>query len=186
MKIIAFNRTPGMPVTDRPQITLHPSSALIGANKPFFVPDFGGEWSGRPAVAVRLCRLGKSIDRQFAPRYFDAVAPAVIFESATMMSDTALTGLCAAIDGTVAIAPWQELPSDPDAEMAMEWNGTSVTLPNILADAADAVSSLSRYTMIQMGDALLPFSLPLTAAATPESRLTVSLGNGSPFTVRVK
>ena len=63
-----------------------PDTALQTRGKPVFIPDWGGECEARCALAVRISRLGKSIERRFATRYFDAVAPAVKLEMQDMLA----------------------------------------------------------------------------------------------------
>lgn len=48
-----------------------PDSCVMRSGNPFFIPDFAESFRGRPVVAIRLSRLGKSIARRFAPRYYE-------------------------------------------------------------------------------------------------------------------
>ncbi len=59
MKIIRFITLPPSHTLD-----FHPDSALLLPGRPMFYPDFGGEWVAFPMLAVRLNRLGKSVDRK--------------------------------------------------------------------------------------------------------------------------
>ena len=189
MKVIAINRDAGAPVTNPPHVTLYPSSAVIHGGKPFFLPDFGGPWSVRPAVALRLCRLGKSIDEKFAMRYVDAMAPVALFEPQEFAADPALAALVPAIDCTVAFGPWQELPREDEAALTatMRWLDRELTLTPAMISAPAAIASLSRYMTVQMGDALIPFSLPeMAAPVETESTFTLALGDAPPLAVRVK
>lgn len=188
MKIIALNRNAGEAVTDPPHLTLYPSSALIHGGKPFFLPDFGGAWCASPTVALRLCRLGKSIDARFAMRYIDAMAPAVIFSPQEFASDPALAAFVTAIDSTVAFGPWQQLPQAHDAmTTTMRWLDEELTLTPAMTDASMAIATLSRYMTIQMGDALIPFRMPAIAAPVEtETTFSITLGDAPPFAIRVK
>ena len=58
-----------------------PDTALLIAKRPFFIPDFAAVCDASLCVAVRIVRLGRSIHRQFAHRYYLAsqAAPAVHF-----------------------------------------------------------------------------------------------------------
>lgn len=54
------------------QIHIIPDSAIGRDSQPWFLPDFGSNWHGYEAVAVRISRLGKGILPKFADRYVDA------------------------------------------------------------------------------------------------------------------
>lgn len=187
MKVIAINRNAGEAVANPPHVTLYPSSALIHGGKPFFLPDFGGPWSVRPAVALRLCRLGKSIDARFARRYIDAMAPVAVFEPQAFVGDPGLAALVPAIDCTMAFGPWQELPDGEETVITMRWLDKEMTFTRAMIDAPAVIASLSRYMTIQMGDALIPFGIPAMAAPVEtESTFTLTLGDAPPFDIRVK
>lgn len=55
-----------------------PDSCVIKRGKPFFIPDFAPDFALAPSAAIRIDRLGKSISRKFAPRYYSEIAPALL------------------------------------------------------------------------------------------------------------
>jgi 2-keto-4-pentenoate hydratase/2-oxohepta-3-ene-1,7-dioic acid hydratase in catechol pathway len=63
----------GKPFPEEPMFFLKPDSAIIKNNKPFFLPDFSDEIHYEAEIVLRICKLGKSVDRRFAGRYYDAV-----------------------------------------------------------------------------------------------------------------
>ena len=71
MKII------GVTYGERKSLILKGDSALLVNRKPFFIPDETNNPVAFPALALRVCRLGKHIAPRFANRYYDAVAPAL-------------------------------------------------------------------------------------------------------------
>ena len=50
-----------------------PDSSIIRSGNPFFVPDFDQRFIALPSVAVKICRLGKSVAPRFASRYYDEI-----------------------------------------------------------------------------------------------------------------
>lgn len=185
MKLLALLRQPGCPVMNPPVIRHYPSSAIIVNGKPFFVPGFGDRWEARPGVALRICRLGKSIESRFASRYYDAVAPVINFVPVDFEHRPELGGLLTAIDSTVAMGPWQPLP-ESGTPWELDGFGTRITLPPSHVNADEAVAVLSRYAMMQMGDAVMPFTLPLGITAGQDTEVSFSLNGSDPFTVRIK
>lgn len=72
MKIIGFSKIDGVV-----QMVLKCDSSLLVNRKPFFIPDWSQDLLMTPCVALRVSRLGKNIGISFAPRYYDAIAPAL-------------------------------------------------------------------------------------------------------------
>ena len=56
-----------------PVIFMKPDASLLKDGKPFFLPDFSSDMQYEAEVVVKINRLGKSIDRKFASRYYDEV-----------------------------------------------------------------------------------------------------------------
>lgn len=78
-----------------------PDSAIGRDSQPWFLPDFGSNWRGYEAVAVRIGRLGKGIAPKFAERYVDAMTTIWVAEA----------DQCPALDfmdGRVVTGEWQQ------------------------------------------------------------------------------
>lgn len=56
-------------------------SALQKQNKPFFLPDDGAPYAGYAALAFPVTRLGKTINRRFASRYYSSVHPVLMIRA---------------------------------------------------------------------------------------------------------
>lgn len=69
-----------------PPLLLLTDVSLLKSGKPFFVPDDGHEYRAFPSMAIRICRLGKSIPARFAHRYYQEVAPALNIRDITLLS----------------------------------------------------------------------------------------------------
>jgi len=50
-----------------------PDSAIGRTHQPWFVPDFGHDWTSRYALAARIGRLGKGIAPKYVERYVDGI-----------------------------------------------------------------------------------------------------------------
>ena len=56
-----------------PTIFMKSDASLLKDGKPFFIPDFSSDMQYEAEIVVKINRLGKSIDRKFAPRYYDEI-----------------------------------------------------------------------------------------------------------------
>ena len=144
-----------------------PDTALQTRGKPVFIPDWGGECEARCALAVRISRLGKSIERRFATRYFDTVAPAVKLEMQDMLADMkrrgAATTAAEGFDGAVAVGEFA--PLDEGGLTLTFTLGTErreVSADDATAAIAESIEAASQFFSIRQGDILL---MPCSAEA---------------------
>ena len=188
MKIIAFRRSVGAPVTIPPEIDIMPDSAMTVANRPLFLPDFAPEWKGVVAPAFRISRLGKEIGRKYASRYYDAVTLALrISPVGIPCSDSAVMK---AFDGGITLGPWQPLPSSEnksleDASYDIKWQDLSTILTNGELCIDEAIEAVSHYCTFKTGDVVIPLELRPALALRPDATFTASI-NGAEFTVKIK
>lgn len=148
-----------------PRLWLKADSALLKNNNPFFVPDFTRECSASPYLALRICRMGKSIPARFASRYYDAWSVAVDFTAEDVLRQLRKSGepwdMAKSFDSSVAIGSFAELPPEGDAKPAtarLEINGEeqAVTVCADVRSFADRViESVSRVFTLRQGDFLL-------------------------------
>lgn len=129
-------------------IAISPDSAIIPNRRPWFIPDFGGEWSGLYLLAVRIGRLGKGIKPEFVHRYVDAATVAV---HPLPGADNVPDVISYSMDGALILGDWMELSRMP----------FSVGEPDRCLLAADsamvhsAVSVCSRHMTLKTGDVIL-------------------------------
>lgn len=111
MKIMGFTYHRG-----RKQILLKGDSALLVNRKPFFVPDSTSHVAGYPALALRVCRLGKNIDARFASRYYDAVALALDIQAHDLRAQASSEGLpwttAVSLDGSFPVGEFREVEGE--------------------------------------------------------------------------
>lgn len=133
-----------------------PDSALLRGGKPFFIPDGIGAIRYAGAVAVRMCRLGKSIPERFAHRYYDALTVGIDFaaEGPEARDDVIRTGF----DGAAVIGEWTAKEAFVDVRalrVRVTINGIEApgTLVGSLSPRIDeAIAYISRYMTIKTGD----------------------------------
>lgn len=82
-----------------------PDSAIARDTQPWFLPDFGENWRGYEAVAVRISRLGKGIARKYARRYIDAI-------TTLWVADADVCPALDYIDGRVVTGQWKPIEEE--------------------------------------------------------------------------
>lgn len=133
-------------------------SALLVNRKPFFVPDGVTRLIAYPALALRVCRLGKNIAPRFADRYFDAVALALDIQAANLLDELSAQGApwtaAANLDGSFPIGTFLPVRSE-DFQTCFYLNEAPLPVLQCSFSAIqEAVSRLSQATTIRQGDIL--------------------------------
>lgn len=127
-----------------------PDPALTLPGRPMFYPDEGQGWVMRPCVAVRLNRLGKGVAPKFASRYYDSVAPALRLMLPGAVNQQILSGM----DSSIACGEW--MSPEGFAQLGpVTVSGVKIEYKISAEDIALAISAISRYTTVKMGDILL-------------------------------
>lgn len=150
--------------TAQPVIFLKPDTALLRPGKPFFVPSDMGRIDYETEVIVRFCKAGKSIDPQFAHRYYDAVSLGFDFTARDMQAQMKQQGrpwdIAKGFDQSAAIGEWipkEQLPDIQDLHFSMQKNGDTVQsghTADMLYSVADIIAYISRFFTIHTGDIL--------------------------------
>lgn len=137
MKIVGFTQIDGVT-----EMLLKSDSCLLVNRKPFFTPDGTTDIRMTPCVVLRVSRLGKSIDRRFAERYYDAVAPGIDFVDQAQLDAARQnrTSWTKAIDFDYSLA-------------VGEWTDKeSMCANDLVIGCAQAIEEVSRLMTIRQGD----------------------------------
>ncbi|MCM1051807.1 MAG: hypothetical protein NC349_07580 [Paenibacillus sp.] len=184
MKIIRFIDTDPQAVSD---VDFHPDSALLLPGRPMFYPDFGGEWTAMPYMAVHVNRLGKSVGVKFASRYYDSMTLGLRF--APVSPDAIPPGFLSGMDSTITHGEWmlvEEWRALRSVESRIESAGgddmpaVRLEIPSSVTDEVDrAIVRVSELTTLRMGDVLL---LPVAGMEylklSPRSRIIATAADG--------
>lgn len=121
---------------ERPfEIYTLPDTALHINKRPFFIPDYAAPCLMQVHRAVRICRLGRSISRRFAYRYYDAVTLCARMEAVGIPPTV---GRC--FDECLSVGEW------------LEKGGVESTFD---AEACDAIALVSQYFTLRQGDVII-------------------------------
>ena len=145
-----------------PVIFTKADSALLTGGKPFFVPDFTQQCEYETEVVVRICRLGRSIARRWAHRYYDQVTVGIDFTARDVQRKLRDKGLpwdlCKGFDGSAVVGEMQQLETLPDVQdlhFHLDINGQCVQLghtADMMFQVDEIVSYISRFFTLKMGD----------------------------------
>lgn len=148
---------------ETPVVFLKADSALLKPGRPFFVPDHLGRIDYEGELVVRICRLGKSIPRRFAHRYYDAVTVGIDFTARDLQREARQKGLpwtvCKGFDGAAAIGEWMALSGLETAPLLLRLDRNEETVQcastaDMLYGVDELIEYISQYFTLKTGDLL--------------------------------
>ncbi len=145
------------------QVYLMADSSLLKDGKPLFLPDFAEEFVARPALVVRINRLGKNIAKRFASRYYDAVTVGLCIEARGFKHENGIEGIGSvvnAFDSAAVLGDFVEIENITDINnipFSINVNGnTNIELNSQELDKNidELIEELSKYFTFKIGDIL--------------------------------
>lgn len=181
MKAIAVLRCPGDSVGTSPSMQLIADSAIVGAGRPLFLPDFAPSWRARVGLAFKISRLGKDIAPRFVGRYVDAFCACVQMVPEGMEGDEASGGL---FDNCMALGAWRGLPDGDVIEVGIGDSLHRVRVDEIAMP--QAVAAVSRYATLKTGDVIVAAFLPGFVDVAAGDDLAVYIDGEPALSARVR
>jgi len=153
------NEKPSSPV-----IFIKPDSSIILKNQPFFIPDYSNEIHYEAEVILKICKLGKSIDKKFANRYYNKISLGIDFTARDLQNKLKTMGLpwekSKAFDGSALIGDWidkNEFKNCNDLNFLLKKNGNDVQFgntSNMLWSFDELISEISKFFTLKIGDVI--------------------------------
>jgi len=171
MKIIAIGRNYidhakelNNPVPKEPIFFLMPETALLRNNQPFFYPDFSSDIHYELEIVIKLNRLGKTISKKYALRYYSEIALGIDFTARDLQQKCKEKGLpweiSKSFDGAAPISQFVSLDkfeSINNINFRLELNGKIVQQANtseMIFPVDELISYVSQFMTIKIGDLL--------------------------------
>jgi len=150
------------PVSEKPVIFLKPETALLQRRQPFFIPDFSSEIHHEIELVVKINRLGKNIQPQFAHKYYSEIGLGIDFTARDLQSSLKAKGLpwelAKAFDGSAPVGDFilkSELENLQDIGFRLKKNGEVVqegTSADMIFGIDQLISFISEYFTLKKGD----------------------------------
>ena len=151
------NEKPSSPV-----IFIKPDSSIILKNQPFFIPDYSNEIHYEAEVILKISKLGKSINKKFANKYYNKISLGIDFTARDIQNELKAKGLpwekSKAFDGSALIGKWidkNEFKNINNLNFQLKKNGTDVQIgntSNMLWGFDELISEISNFFTLKIGD----------------------------------
>jgi 2-keto-4-pentenoate hydratase/2-oxohepta-3-ene-1,7-dioic acid hydratase in catechol pathway len=159
---VAHARELNNEVPDTPVFFMKPDSALVTANRPFFYPEFSNDVHYELEVVIRINRLGRSIEEQYAHRYYNEVALGVDFTARDLQAEQKKKGLpweiAKGFDYSAPISEFYPLDKYGDIHklgFRLDVNGKTVQDGNtslMIFSFEKIIAYVSRFMTLKTGD----------------------------------
>jgi 2-keto-4-pentenoate hydratase/2-oxohepta-3-ene-1,7-dioic acid hydratase in catechol pathway len=178
---------------------MKPDTALLRNNDPFFVPDFARQFDYECELVVRINRVGRSIARKFAHRYYDEVGLGIDFTARDLQREAIEKGLpweaCKAFDRSAALsAEFLKLTgigsgNVQDLHFEMRLNGETRQrghTADMIFTVDEIIAHVSRFVTLKMGDLIYTGTPVGVGPVAPGDRLTATLEGRELFDFAIK
>ena len=186
MKIICIGRNYsehakelGNDVPTEPVFFMKPDSALLLNNRPFFIPDFSNDVHHEVEIVVRINRLGKHIEEQFANRYYREIGLGIDFTARDIQKKCKEKGLpweiAKAFDQSAQLGNFIEVDKLPDRNainFELYKNGELIQKGNtrdMIFTIDQIIAYVSKFLTLKIGD--------LIYTGTPSGVGSVKIGD---------
>jgi len=169
MKIICIGRNYrehikelSSPVPTTPVFFLKPDTSLLIRNRPFFLPGFSKEIHYEVELVLKICKVGKNIQKKFAHTYFDEIGIGLDFTARDLQNISKQQGLpwliSKGFDNAAPVGkflPKMQFPTPGDINFHLDLNGTTVQQANskdMIFSFDDIISYISDFITLKTGD----------------------------------
>lgn len=146
-----------------PVIFMKPDSALLRNDDPFYIPDWSNDLHHEVELIVKISKLGKSIEREFASRYYSEVGLGIDFTARDLQNKLKDKGLpwekAKAFDHSAVICkefiPIDSLPNRDAINFRLDINGKTVQEGNtslMIFPIDELIAHISKYFTLKIGD----------------------------------
>lgn len=203
MKIICVGRNYAAHIAEleneRPEypvLFIKPDTSLLQKKQPFFIPHFTDDIHYEVELVVRIDRIGKHIEPQFASKYYSHLGLGIDFTARNVQQELKAKGLpwekAKAFDGSALVGDWvpkTALPNLDSIAFSLEKNGEIVQRGNsaqMLWKIDDLISYCSTFFTLKIGDILFTGTPAGVGAVAEGDLLTGFLESKEAFSVKIK
>ena len=151
-------------VPETPVFFMKPDSALVIKNRPFFYPDFSENVHHELEIVIKINRLGRSIAKNYAHRYYSEIGLGVDFTARDLQSEAKKKGLpweiAKGFDYSAPVSKFIPLKNFDDVQnisFRLDLNGETVqsgSTKDMIFTVNELISYVSQFMTLKTGDLL--------------------------------
>lgn len=181
---------------DEPVIFMKPDSAVLLKQHPFVIPEFSEDIHHEVEILVKINKVGKYIEPQFAHNYYDEIGLGIDFTARDLQSKLKEKGLpwekAKGFDGSAVIGdflPKKLFSSTENINFELRKNSTIVQQSNtqyMLWKIDELIAHVSQYFTLKIGDILFTGTPEGVGLVKPNDILEGFIEEKRMFKIQVK
>lgn len=154
----------GAKLPERPVFFIKPDTAIIRDNDDFYIPNFSQEVQYECEFVVKICKVAKAVEAQFANRYYAEVGLGIDFTARDLQFQCKQNGLpweiAKGFDGSAVIGKFvnkETLGDLSDVEFELDVNGQTRQkgkLSDMIFSVDQIIAYVSSFVSFRVGDLL--------------------------------
>lgn len=180
-----------------PEWIILPDSCIVRSGNVFFIPDLDHSYTAFPSLALKIGKLGKSVEPKFAHRYVDEITCALQIADSTLLSALRSKGLpwsrALVFDRSLPLGDFVHpesadslsetsiLATDAEGTPLSEWHAADMSIP-----WREVIQLVSRTNTIKTGDIVLIALSPRGFTLTPGMAVEASIGSSPLLRLKIK
>lgn len=166
-------------VPSEPVFFMKPDTALLKDGEPFYFPEFTSDLHHEIEIVLKINKVGKHIDEQFAHKYYDEIGLGIDFTARDLQAQCKAKGLpwekAKAFDGSAPLGKFiqkSELKDLGNLSFNLVINGVQKQIGNtkdLLFSFDKIIAYVSQFITLKVGD--------LIYTGTPEGVGPVKVGD---------
>jgi 2-keto-4-pentenoate hydratase/2-oxohepta-3-ene-1,7-dioic acid hydratase in catechol pathway len=150
------------PLPKEPLYFLKPDSAILPKNSPFFIPEFTKEVHYELEIVLKINRIGKHIEPQFAHKYFEEIGLGIDFTARDIQQQCKEKGhpweKAKGFDGSAPLGKFvnkSEFSNLADISFSLTQNGATKQKGNtsdMIFSFNEIISYVSKFMTLKIGD----------------------------------
>ena len=179
-----------------PVVFIKPDSAVLPKEQDFYIPDFSNDLHYEVEVLVKIKKVGKHIDPEFAHTYYDEIGLGIDFTARDLQAQLKEKGLpwekAKGFDGAAVIGEWRTKTTYDDLndlEFSLKKNDKTVQVGNtglMLWKIDELIAYVSKFFMLKKGDIIFTGTPAGVGRIQANDYLTGLLQGEELFTVNIK
>lgn len=181
---------------EEPLVFFKPDTAILPKKQDFFIPDFSNDIQHEIELLVRINKVGKHIDKKFAPKYYGELGLGIDFTARDVQADCISKGLpwekSKGFDGSAVIGKWVDKNIFKDLNnisFRLDKNGKTVQQSNtqmMLWKIDELVAYVSQFFTLKIGDIIFTGTPAGVSKVVPDDKLTGYLEGQQLLSVKIK
>lgn len=183
-------------VPDEPVLFIKPDSAILQKRNAFYLPGFSNDVHYEVELVIRIKRMAKHVQKQFAHKYYDEIGLGIDFTARDLQTELKKKGLpwekAKAFDGSCVVGNFIEkknFDNVNNVSFRLEKNGEVVQQGNnadMIFNIDSLIAHISTYFTLKIGDLIFTGTPEGVGPVKAGDHLVGYLENEKSFSLNIK